>query len=218
MKITLLCGSKNHPAYPFLKKWQIENSNQHEIALVTNMEELPGGDFLFLISSSEILANDSKDLYSNCLILHASKLPKGRGWSPYIWELIGGAKFITISLIEASLPIDSGKIWLQSKISIDKSFIFDEINSALVTAELKLINHALDHYRNIIPKNQDETIMSSYYPRRTPLDSQIDPNLSIASQFDLIRVCDPHRYPAFFFIHGHKYKITIEKILGDKSE
>jgi len=35
--------------------------------------------------------------------------------------------------------------------------------------------------------------------------------MSIASQFDLIRVCDPNRYPAYFFYRGKKYTMILEK-------
>ena len=52
------------------------------------------------------------------MVLHVSDLPRGRGWSPYIWELINGATFIKVSLIEAKEEVDAGQIWLQEKISI----------------------------------------------------------------------------------------------------
>jgi len=32
------------------------------------------------------------------------------------------------------------------------------------------------------------------------------------SQFNKIRICDPNRYPAFFVLHGKKYKLMLEKI------
>lgn len=28
---------------------------------------------------------------------------------------------------------------------------------------------------------------------------------------DLIRICDPDRFPAYFELHGHKYNIRLEK-------
>ena len=67
-------------------------------------------------------------------------------------------------------------------------------------------------FEKICPAPQDASIEPSYYPRRTPADSQIDPSQSIASQFDRIRVCDPNRFPAFFELHGKKYKLILEKI------
>ena len=40
---------------------------------------------------------------------------------------------------------------------------------------------------------------------------EIDPDKTIAEQFDLMRVCDPDRYPAYFNYLGYKYVIRIEK-------
>ncbi|MEI4233356.1 hypothetical protein V8324_10645, partial [Roseovarius sp. D22-M7] len=57
---------------------------------------------------------------------------------------------------------------------------------------------------------------ATYYPRRTPGDSELDPGLSIAEQFDKIRVSDPERYPALFRMHGHVYSVSLRKIGRDE--
>jgi methionyl-tRNA formyltransferase len=36
--------------------------------------------------------------------------------------------------------------------------------------------------------------------------------MPLAEQFDLQRICDPERYPAFFELHGHRYKLTLDKL------
>ena len=59
---------------------------------------------------------------------------------------------------------------------------------------------------------QNPKIEPSYYRRRIPADSQIDPRQSIDNQFDKIRVCDPNRFPAFFELNGKKYKLLLEKM------
>jgi methionyl-tRNA formyltransferase len=53
--------------------------------------------------------------------------------------------------------------------------------------------------------------MPTYYRKRIPEDSRIDPCGSIAGQFDLLRVADPERYPAFFDFRGHRYEIRLIK-------
>ena len=45
-------------------------------------------------------------------------------------------------------------------------------------------------------------------------DSELDINKSINSQFNLLRICDNKRYPAFFRKHGFTYKLQIEKVEG----
>ncbi len=55
-----------------------------------------------------------------------------------------------------------------------------------------------------------------YMPRRTPLDSQLDPGKSLAEQFDLLRVVDNERYPAFIYHRGKRYLIKIMKGQNDQ--
>lgn len=212
LKVTLLCSDVNHPVNDHLIRWMQRSSKGNDIALIRKREDLPGGDILFLISCSEIVTADDRAAYRASLVLHASDLPYGRGWSPHIWQIIGGAQELTLTLLEAEDKVDSGKMWTQIKIPVPKHALSYEINELLFDAEINLIDFAIDNFLTIIPKEQDPEIRPTYYPRRRPTDSQIDPGQSIASQFDKIRVCDPVRFPAFFEIHGHRYKISLEKV------
>jgi methionyl-tRNA formyltransferase len=58
-----------------------------------------------------------------------------------------------------------------------------------------------------IPQVGDE----SFYKKRVASDNELDPNLSIAKQFNLLRVVDNERYPAHFYLNGQKYIIKIYK-------
>lgn len=212
MKITLLCSDEAHPINDHLMRWIALNKEQHEIDLVRQKKNLAGGDILFMISCSEIIGADERSRYRSSLILHASDLPRGRGWSPHIWRILEGAQEITLSLIEAEDRVDSGRIWHQETFPVSKDALWNEINNQLFDAELSLINFAIAEFNTVKPRPQESNIEPTYYPRRTPSDSQIDPELSIASQFNQIRISDPNRFPAFFSLHGHRYKIILEKI------
>ncbi len=52
---------------------------------------------------------------------------------------------------------------------------------------------------------------STYYRKRTPLDSELKLNKSIAEQFNLLRTVDNKRYPAFFKFKGKEYVLHIFK-------
>ena len=189
----------------------ISQRGVNEVKLARNKRELEGGDILFLISCTEIVTAADRAAYCATLVLHASDLPRGRGWSPHIWQLVEGADEITLSLLEAEDKVDSGRIWKKIKLFIPKHALWNEINDLLFASEIELIEFALKEFKRVSPARQDTSIEVSYYPRRTPADSQIDPLQSISSQFDKIRVCDPNRFPAFFMLHGKKYKIILEK-------
>ncbi|WP_120797542.1 formyltransferase family protein [Thiocapsa rosea] len=212
MRISLLCSDAAHPVNAHLERWMRENAARHEIELARCKANLQGGDILFLISCSEIIRASDRGAYRACLVLHASDLPRGRGWSPHIWEITQGADIITLTLLEAADRVDSGRIWHKVRIPIPKDALWDEINEALFNAEIGLISYAVDNFAHVDPQPQDTTIESTYYRRRTPNDSRIDPMISVAEQFDCIRVCDPNRFPAFFDLNGHRYKLILEKL------
>jgi len=210
MNITILCSSENHPINPWLDKWMARHSNKHSVNLSRSKKELIGGDILFLISCSEIVTSDERQGYNNTLVIHASDLPKGRGWSPHVWEIINDKSEITLSLLEAADKVDSGDIWKKTKIFIPKTDLFDQINERIFGAELELMDFAIMNYGSIKIVKQDTQVKPTYYKKRSQQDSEIDINESIGSQFNLIRICDPERYPAFFYYNGQRYNFYIE--------
>lgn len=212
MRVTILCSDPDHPVVSYLEKWITGLPPDHFADLVFNRSDLTSGDFLFLVSCSEIVTLEERGAYQYTLVLHAGDLPRGRGWSPHVWEIVQGAKEITLTLLEAEDVIDSGRIWIKKKIFIGKDALWDEINKALFNAEIELMTEAINTYRSVKPYEQSQYMDASYYPRRTPKDSEIDPAKSIQEQFNLIRICDPVRYPATFELWGKRYKLVLEKI------
>ena len=212
MKITIVCSNPAHPVNTYLSAWVQRHGQDHDIELVRKKSEFTGGDILFLVSCGEIISAKDRSLYSVCLVLHASDLPRGRGWSPHIWELASGAFHITLSLLEAEDKVDSGRIWQKVQIPVPPTALWDEINHLLFTAEAQLMDFALAAYGRIQPEEQSKDIKPTHYQLRTPHDSLIDPHKSIAEQFDLIRVCDPQRFPAFFEYRGQRFALKLEKL------
>lgn len=212
MNITILCSSKTHPVNETLYRWVGKNDGIHDVRLVRSKSELHGGDLLFLISCSEIISAQDREKFKKVLVIHASDLPQGRGWSPHIWDVVSGADGITVSLLEAQDKIDSGDIWKKLWINLPRHALYNEINDLLFTAESQLMDFAVDNFYTITPQPQDPSVEPSYHPQRTPTDSELDPEKSIASQFNLLRVSDPERFPAFFKLHGHTYKLAVEKV------
>ena len=212
MKISILCSDPNHPVNAFLYSWITLQSSIHEVQLVRKKSELKSGDFLFLISCSEIIEKIVRDKFKFTLLLHASDLPKGRGWSPHIWEIINGAEQLTLCLLEAEDKVDSGKIWLRRTLHIPSHAIYNEINKIIFNAEVDFIDYAINNFQLITPIDQAILLHNNHYPKRTPIDSQIDPNISILDQFNLLRVCDPERFPAFFIYKGYRFILKLEKI------
>lgn len=191
--------------------WKSENSDKNNIHLINNVESAQGGDILFLISCSIVVRKTVRDLYKAALVIHASNLPKGRGWSPHIWKILENKNSINLTLLEAEDEVDSGLIWSQVVLELEGHELYDEINKRLFTAELKLMDYAITHFNSVTPYKQP-TVKPTYYRARIPGDSELDINKSIKENFNLLRVSDPVRFPAFFYYMDNKYKLKIEKI------
>jgi len=210
MKITILCSSVDHPVHSVLLAWQARHCMQHDVEIVTAKDELTTGDILFLISCHDFIGKELRDRYKAALVIHASDLPSGKGWSPLVWQVLEGQSNIIVTLLEAGDRIDSGDIWAQVSISLEGHELYDEINAKLFQAESDLMECALNNFATVIPRKQS-TKGESVYLRRNPENSRIDPDCSIAEQFELLRVSDPERYPAFFEYRGVEYMIKLEK-------
>lgn len=212
IKISILCTDSNHPVINSLQAWMDDMSvKEHAVTLVFDKADLQGGDILFLVSCSQMIRDTERKKYKATLVLHASDLPTGRGWSPHIWSILHGANQITVSLLEASEPVDSGAIWLKTKFILEGHELLPEINAKLFAAELTLMTQVVEQFEFIKPIQQVGD-SGPYMPKRYPADSQLDPDKTIAEQFDLLRVVDSQRYPAFFNYRGKQYLIQIEKV------
>jgi methionyl-tRNA formyltransferase len=187
----------------------------HSVSLLYDKADLQEGDILFLISCSQLIRDVDRNKYKATLVLHASDLPKGRGWSPHIWAILNGDNRITVSLLEANEPVDSGSIWLKTEFVLEGHELLPEINTKLFAAEIFLMNQAVERFESIEPIPQLDG-PGAYMPKRSLADSRLDPNKTIAEQFDLLRVVDSQRYPAFFDYRGTRYLIRIEKDENDQ--
>lgn len=211
MKLDVLCSSSSHPVRSHLESWAQRRRTEHIVRLIQKVSEATGGDMLFLISCSELVPSEVRSRYRYTLVIHASNLPEGRGWSPLVWQVLEGRSEITVTLFEAVDAVDAGPIWKKTVISLEPHELYDEIHSKLFRAEIELMDFAVDHAGKVNPVPQDAASVT-YYRKRTPEDSRIDPARSIAEQFNLLRIADPDRYPAFFEIYGYRYSITLRKM------
>lgn len=178
-----------------------------EVKLIHSHNEIAKGDILILLSCERILKNLSLNKHN--LVVHPSNLPQGKGWSPLTWQILEGKNEIPITLFEATEKVDSGGIYLKDMIYLEGHELVDEVREKQGKKTIELILKFIDNYpNNPIIAQQGE---SSYYPKRSPQDSELDIFKTIDEQFNLLRVCDNDRYPAFFVRNGIKYILRIEK-------
>jgi methionyl-tRNA formyltransferase len=195
---------------PWVAKW-ISAHGENEVAVIDRLAAANGGDALVLLACHEIAAPAVRERYDRTYVTHASDLPQGRGWSPLVWGVLQGRSEIVLSLMEAADPVDSGRIYQKFRCPIEKTDLWDELNSKLAKLTLEALDFLVSHpSAEPIPQSGEPT----WLRRRGPEDSRLDPDASIASQFDLLRVCDPQRFPAFFDLFGERFEIILRKKAG----
>ena len=175
---------------------------------VRDAAEVASGGIAFYLSClkltpPEILARNRLNL-----VVHASALPEGRGFSPVVWQVLEGRNRIPVTMIEAVDEADSGDIFLQDEILLQGHELNPEIRAALGAKIVDMCLSLLSAPEP--PRGRPQQGEPSWYPRRRREDSRLDPGQSIEQQFDLLRVVDNDRYPAFFDLRGHRYVLRIE--------
>jgi len=215
MRVVILLSDPGHPIAAKLHAWAERTRRAgHYVSVLNQVSELPpAGDLLFLVSFGEILPAGAAARFRHALVLHASDLPRGRGWSPHVWQVLAGSSEVTVSLISAAEKVDRGDIWKKERVDLVGHELFDEINELVFEAEMRLMDYAMSGLDDARRVAQDTTgIEPTYHPRRKPEDSRLDPNASIIEQFDLLRVCDPDRFPAFFEHRDTTYGVRLWKL------
>lgn len=178
-----------------------------EATLVRSQEAIPEGDACFILGCTNLVSPDILGRNRHNLVVHESALPEGKGFAPMAWSILAGNSEIPICLLEAERGADSGAIWIQDTITLDGYELCDTWREKQASKTIELCLTFVDEYDSLTPRKQ--TGEEFTFPRRTPNDSQLDLNKSILEQFNLLRVVDNQRYPAFVLLDGRKYRIEI---------
>jgi methionyl-tRNA formyltransferase len=192
---------------------QISTRGDHAI-FVRNAVDVQEGGVAFYLSCMKLTSPDVLARNVQNIVVHASALPSGRGFSPIVWQVLEGKNVIPISMILAAQEADSGDVLMRDEIALDGSELNDEIRHRLGR---KIVDMCLAYLgapeASVGHPQQGEP---SWYERRRPEDSRLDPERTIAEQFDLLRVVDNERYPAFFDYRGRRFVLTIKADEGDQ--
>lgn len=181
----------------------------------THAEVVTGAVAFYLgcmqLTPPEVLARNQRNL-----IVHESDLPQRRGFSPLTWQILEGRNDIPVCLLEAAGAADAGPVVYRETLRFKGHELIDELRSALGRLTIELCIRYLDEKSPPIGQAQSGT--PTQYSRRRPEDSRLDPDRSLAEQFNLLRVVDNSRYPAFFELHGQRYTLNIEKMPASGNE
>jgi methionyl-tRNA formyltransferase len=189
----------------------------HAVRWIHSPAQLTPGDVCLLLSCGRLLSTEKLALHRHNLVVHESALPKGQGWSPMTWQIMEGLSRIPITLFEATAELDSGPIYLQQEIELQGNELVEEWRALQAKATLELCLAWFDRYQEVVALAQPQQGELSHYRRRRPADSELDFERPLAEQFNLLRVVDNQRYPAFFHFSGRRYTLKVQGDEVDRS-
>lgn len=208
LKIQILLDNPLSWFVPFAKQLrELLIGKNHDTRIIHSENEVERGDVLLLLSCEHLFRR--LDLNAHNVVVHSSALPKGRGWAPIYWQILEGEHIIPNTLFEATSEVDAGHIYCQNEICLEGHELNEEIRMKQGQAIVELVVEFIDQYNSLHPREQEGS--PTYYFRRTPKDSCLDPDKTIREQFNLLRICDNQSYPAYFELEGVKYYLRISK-------
>jgi len=165
---------------------------------------------VFILSYHRLIEKEYLQKHQHNIVIHASALPKGKGWAPMFWQILEGKNEIPFSMFEASQGMDDGNIYMQKTLSLTGYELNTELRQKQATFIIEMCLEFLEDYETYkIPYKQKGE--SSLYAKRSAKDSELDINKTIHDQFNLLRIVDNESYPAFFEVEGNRYILKIER-------
>jgi len=209
MKISFLTDNPTIWIIPYVDTLEEVVSRYHQVIRCYDCEDIPNGDICFFLSCEKIVPSNILKRNTHNIVIHPSRLPHGKGFSPLAWQILEGKNEIPITLFEAEERVDSGVTYYRDTIKLEGHELNSEIKKLQAKKTMELILHFIDSYPNV--KGYPQKGEESFYKKRGKKDSELDINKSIAEQFNLLRIVDNERYPAFFRYMGNKYILKIYK-------
>ncbi|MFA5975492.1 MAG: formyltransferase family protein [Elusimicrobiota bacterium] len=186
-------------------------ARKHRVRWVHRAADVPLGELAFILGFFQIVPSKVLSRNKHNLVVHESRLPKGRGWSPMTWQVLEGSNRIHLTLFEAVEKVDAGTVYLRGEVPLKGHELLVEIREKTIREMLRLCRTFVKQYPALIARGKPQTGRPTFYARRKASDSRLDPRKSIEKQFNLLRMVDNESYPAFFELKGHTYRLKIEK-------
>lgn len=210
MNITLLTDNPGSWFIPYGNELKLELKNiGHDVCYVFDKNQIREGDVCFLLSCSRLVQEEFLSRNLNNIVVHASDLPEGKGFSPFQWQILEGKNIIVLTLFEAVKDVDAGPYYFKDSIQFKGYELYEEMRQILAKKIIEMCLYFVKHRDSLQPITQ--TGAESFYKKRTVKDDEIDPDKTIADQFNHFRIADNDSFPLWFQHMGKKYFIKVYK-------
>ena len=187
-----------------IKKWNLEVYEKHisklegSWSLITDKENLTlenikkiNPKYIFFPHWSWIVPKEITDSY-DCVCIHMTDLPYGRGGSPLQNLIIKGHKVTKITALKMTQELDTGDIY--HKVSLDLLGSAQEIFIEAANKAYELIKFIVEN--NPTPQPQEGEVVN--FNRRKPSQSEIPKDITFDNIYDYVRMLDADTYPAAY--------------------
>ena len=174
----------------------------HQVSFVHFISDVKKGDICFILSFSKIVNELTLKKNINNIVVHASDLPAGKGFSPMQWSVFEGNNHIILTLFEAIKEFDAGPYYLKDSVVFEGFELYEEMREIIGDKIVEMCLNYVNNRSQLVPKKQDG--IESFYKKRSLVDDEIDPSKSIKEQFNHFRIADNKNFPLYFYYNGHK--------------
>lgn len=165
-----------------------------------------GADMAVVAAYGLLLPQAVLDMFPlGCVNVHASLLPRWRGAAPIQRAIESGDKQSGISIMKMALALDAGDVLSQKAITITPEMTGGDLHDALATIGAELLADTLQHFKEIQPLKQDESLVT-YAEKLDKAECLLDFQMPTEQLLLKIRAFCP--YPALYFIYkGERFKV-----------
>jgi len=181
----------------------------HDVSYLHDKQQIKEGDICFLLSCTRLVDKEFLDRNQHNIVVHASDLPSGKGFSPLQWQILEGKSEIVLTLFEVVEKVDAGPFYIKNSIHFEGTELLEDLRKVMAQKIIEMCLEYVDRFGQLTPIEQEGE--ETFYKRRTSIDDQLDPNKTIQEQFNLFRIADNDKFPLKFELNGHSYCLKIYK-------
>ena len=140
IKVACLLDNTNNWAEQYIKKSSlIKKNKKYSFKIFKNFRKIKDYEIVFIINYTKILNSSFLKKNRLNLIIHASNLPKGKGFAPLQWQILEKKNKISFCLLEAAKKFDSGRIFLKDHVQFKGNELYEEIRYLEAKVIIKMI-------------------------------------------------------------------------------
>ena len=210
-KVTFLLEKKNNWIFNYISelKKKLNNDKKYICEITYDYKKIKNQDIVIVLSYTKILPVVFLNQNKLNIVIHSSKLPVDKGFAPLSYQILRNKRKIFNTLFKITEKVDDGPIIMRNTFNTNNTDLYVDLRKKQAESILKLLIIFFKKYPKITFKNQKGK--STFNLKRTKKNSELDIKKSIKEQFNLIRICDNEKFPAFFYYNKKKYIIKIYK-------